>query len=318
MFCDADPVSRSNPTDCTAIGLARARAELRCRTPDQLSSAALREAWRRLHETWLAAKAAEIGIATASGFAIVATGSLARYEMLPYSDLDLLLLHDDMPAETVEKVAELLWYPLWDVNARLDHSVRTVAEALKVADADIFVDLGLLDARHIVGDERLSVRLLDGVRNQWRHGIRSRYDELVESTQSRWRRCGDIADRVEPDVKSGHGGLRDVQLLDALSAADLADSFTARGPGHGRGSVRGARRTLLDVRTEIHRTSGRENDVLRAQDADEISIALRFGGSFDLIRRVSDAANTISDRVDAALRAAADALRRCGMSAMRV
>lgn len=271
-----------------------------------------------MHETWLVDKAAEIGVTPASGFAIVATGSLGRHELLPCSDLDLLLLHDDKPVESVERVAELLWYPLWDANVRLDHSVRTVPEALEVAGTDIFADLGLLHARHIAGDERLSGRLLDGVRHQWRRGIRSRYDELVETTQSRWQRFGEIANGVEPDVKSGRGGLRDIQLIDALAVAQLADSFTACGPGHGRGSLRGARRTLLDVRTEIHRISGRGDDLLTVQDADEISVALRFGGSCDLVRRLADAANMISCRVDAAVQAAAHALLRRGMSTARV
>jgi [protein-PII] uridylyltransferase len=304
MSYSTDPVAQTYRTDCTAINLARARTELRSCTPDQLDSAALREAWRRLHETWLTAKAAEIGVAAASGFAIVATGSLGRDELLPCSDLDLLLLHDDMPVETVERVAELLWYPLWDANVRLDHSVRTVAEALEVAAANILADLGLLDARHIVGDERLSVQLRDGVRREWRYGIHSRYDELVETAQSRWQRCGEIAHAVEPDVKSGRGGLRDVQLLAALSLGHLTDGVTAGGPGDQRDALSGAHRTLLDVRTEIHRSSGRGDDLLTARDADAISVALRFGDSGDLVRRLSAAADTVSCRVDAVFEAA--------------
>jgi len=303
MSSSADPVPQTYGTDCTAIALARARTELRSCTPDQLDSAALREAWRRLHEAWLVAKAAEIGVAAASGFAIVATGSLGRDEFLPCSDLDLLLLHDDKPVEAVARVAELLWYPLWDANVRLDHSVRTVAEALEAAASDIRVDLGLLDARHIVGDERLSVHIRDGVRRQWRDGIRSRYAELLETARTRWQRCGEIAHSVEPDVKSGRGGLRDVQLLAALSLGRLADGVTARGPGGGEETLRGAHRTLLDVRTEIHRNSGRGHDVLMVQDAEAISVALRFQDSCDLAHRLSDAASTVSRHVDAVLTA---------------
>src|SRR6185437_16474274 len=109
-----------------------------------------------------------------SGFAIVATGGLGRGELVPYSDLDLTLLHDDMPPDVVTRVAELLWYPLWDANIRLDHSVRTVPEALQVAGHDISAGLAMLEARHITGDAELSSRLIDGARRQWRTGIASR------------------------------------------------------------------------------------------------------------------------------------------------
>ncbi len=91
-----------------------------------------------LHEFWLTSKGAELGIKPPhSGFAIVAVGGLGRGELLPYSDLDLILLHDDMPVERVSEVADGLWYPLWDANIPLDHSVRTVPQALQVAGEDV-------------------------------------------------------------------------------------------------------------------------------------------------------------------------------------
>lgn len=296
-------------SDTAATDLAAARQQLLSSTPDHLDAAALRQAWGELHEFWLAAKATEIGVTAGSGFAVVATGSLGRGELLPYSDLDLLLVHDDMSADVVGRVAESLWYPLWDSNIRLDHSVRTVAEAMRVAGDDISAGLAMLDARHIAGDERLSVRLVDGVRRQWRAEIRSRFGELVEATQSRWRRSGEIAHRAEPDLKCGRGGLRDVQLLEALAVAQLADRDA--------GSLADPYLTLLDVRTELHRVSGRGHDLLLAQYADEISTALHVGDRYDLARTLSDVARTVSYRVDAGLRTAANALPRRGVSAMR-
>src|SRR5271163_154730 len=117
-----------------------------------LDAARLRQAWLELHESWLAAKAAEIGITDSSGFAIIGVGGLGRRELLPYSDLDLVLLHDGKPADVLAQVADRLWYPLWDANIRLDHSVRTVGGALDVANADLLAALGMLEARHIAGD----------------------------------------------------------------------------------------------------------------------------------------------------------------------
>ncbi len=282
-----------------------------------LDAPALREALSDLHELWLTAKAGELGITEGSGFAIVATGGLGRREMVPYSDLDLMLLHDDMPAEAVTKVAEMLWYPLWDANIRLDHSVRTVAEALQVAGSDISAGLAMLEARHISGDSNMSAQLVDGARRQWRVGIASRFDDLVAQTRSRWQRSGQIAHRAEPDLKSGMGGLRDVQLLNALAIAQLADVYPSLAPDSPAGSLGAAHLAMLNVRTELHRVSKRGRDQLMAQYADEIGAALRIGDRFDLARLLSDAARTVSYYVDAGMRTAANALPRRGLAALR-
>ncbi|MBU3750895.1 MAG: [protein-PII] uridylyltransferase [Mycobacterium sp.] len=300
-----------------AKDLAAAHRQLLDGGQRRLDAASLREALLDLNKLWLTTKAVELGITDGSGFAIVATGGLGRREMVPYSDLDLMLLHDDMPAEAVGQVAELLWYPLWDANIRLDHSVRTVSEALQVAGADLAAGLAMLESRYIAGDEALSARLTGGARRQWRAGIASRFDELVEYTRARWQRAGQIAHRAEPDLKSGMGGLRDVQLLNALAIAQLADVYPSLAPDSPAGSLSAAHRTLVDVRTELHRASRRGRDQLLAQYADEIGAALRIGDRFELARALSDAARTVSYYVDAGLRTAANALPRRGLSALR-
>src|SRR5262245_8481516 len=175
-----------------ATDLAAASEQLLSGGARQLDSAALRHALLDLHDFWLTTKATEIGVTASSGFAIVATGGLGRRELLPYSDLDLMLLHDNVPQDIVGQVAEQLWYPLWDANIRIDHSVRTVPEALKVAGEDISAGLAMLEARHIAGDADLSSLLIGGARGQWRTGIAARFDELAEHTKARWQRSGQI------------------------------------------------------------------------------------------------------------------------------
>jgi [protein-PII] uridylyltransferase len=176
--------------------------------------------------------------------------------------------------------------------------------------------LGMLDARHIAGDARLSEELIAGARRQWRSAIRSRMDELVEMTHTRWQRCGRISQRAEPDLKSSRGGLRDVQLLDALGVAQLIDRHGMARPESPGGSLDDAYLTLLDVRTELHRVSGRGRDVLLAQFADEVSAALNFGDRFDLSRKLSGAGRTIAYHAETGLRTAQNALPRRGVSAL--
>jgi [protein-PII] uridylyltransferase len=319
-----DPAAGASRWEAPAAGssrpatdLSKAAAQLLNGGSKQLDSAALRDALLDLHEFWLATKAAEIGITATSGFAIVATGGLGRGELLPYSDLDLTLVHDNMAPDIVTQVAELLWYPLWDANISLDHSVRTVPEALQVAGEDISAGLAMLDARHIAGDSDLSALLVGGARRQWRTGIAPRFDELVEHTKARWERSGQIAHRAEPDLKNGRGGLRDVQLLNALAIAQLADVYPSRSLASPTGTLGDAHLALLNVRTELHRTSHRGREMLLAQYADEIGAALRIGDRFDLARMLSDAARTISYYVDAGLRTASNALPRRGFAALR-
>jgi [protein-PII] uridylyltransferase len=317
-----DPSAESLRWQAPAGGSSRPASDLVAATDQllsgrQLDAASLRDALLDLHEFWLTTKAVEIGITPTSGFAIVATGGLGRRELMPYSDLDLMLLHDNMPPNVVGQVADLLWYPLWDANIRLDHSVRTVAGALRVAKDDISAGLAMLEARHIAGDCELSAQLVSGARRQWRTGIRSRFDELVVLTHARWQRSGQIAHRAEPDLKCGRGGLRDVQLLNALAIAQLADQYSSRNPDSPLGSLASAHLALLNVRTELHRASGRGRELLLAQHADEIGAALRIGDRFDLARMISDAARTISYYVDAGLRTAANALPRRGLAALR-
>jgi len=290
-----------------ADDLVRARAVLLHPGPGQrrLSPEALRGALVDLHDFWLASRAATIGLT--EGVALVAVGALGRRELVPYSDLDLVLVHERRP--DADRLAEAMWYPLWDAGIGLDHSVRTPGQVVQVAATDLRAALGLLEARHLAGERALFDKVNAAVRQSWRAGIRGRFDELVTMTNSRWERNGDVAHRVEPDLKSGRGGLRDVYLLDALAAAQLIDRPAAE--------VATARLLLLDVRTELHRLAGRARDVLRAQDADDIAGQLELGDRFDLARALSGAARTIGYAVDVALRAARAALPRRGLSALR-
>ena len=81
------------------------------------------------------------------GVALVAVGGYGRRELLPRSDLDVLLLHGGR--DDIATIADRIWYPVWDSGAELDHAVRTVPQARRVAGGDLKVALGLLSARHV-------------------------------------------------------------------------------------------------------------------------------------------------------------------------
>ena len=86
-----------------------------------------------------------------SGYALIAVGGYGRSALCPGSDLDVVLLH--RRRRHVERIADAIWYTVWDTGLHLDHCVRTRSEAIEMAGSDMKVVLGLLDARHIAGDE---------------------------------------------------------------------------------------------------------------------------------------------------------------------
>lgn len=291
----------------TAADLMLARDRLLGRGPGQhrLGPAVLREALTDLHEFWLTAHASQAGIHDGTtGIALIAVGGLGRRELVPYSDLDLLLAHDGrQPA--IGRLAERLWYPLWNSGVGLDHSVRTVGEALDVAAGDLRTAFGLLDARHLAGDAELVERLAGSARSQWRTGVRKRLGELIESARARWRRTGEVAHWVEPDLKYGKGGLRDLAILDALAVAQLIDRPSEE--------VEAARALLLDARTELRRIAGRPRDVLRPQDGDEVGALLGIGDRFMLARALSGAGREVAYALDVGLRSTVPARKVLGV-----
>ncbi|WP_199430322.1 [protein-PII] uridylyltransferase [Qaidamihabitans albus] len=259
----------------------------------RLGASALRTALVDLYEFWLGRAATAAGVGTgAPGVALAAVGGLGRRELVPFSDLDLVLVHDGDPG--IGAVADALWYPLWDAGVGLDHSVRTPAEALQVAAGDLRTAMGLLDVRHLSGEQALTARLASAAREQWRRTARKRLPELADSARARWRRSGEVAQSAEPDLKYGRGGLRDLGLLDAFAAAQLTDR-----PGE---ELRAARELLLDVRTELRRELRRDRDVLGAADADAVAAELGLGDRFTLARRLSGAGRAVAYAVDVALR----------------
>ncbi|MGB3303486.1 MAG: [protein-PII] uridylyltransferase [Gordonia sp. (in: high G+C Gram-positive bacteria)] len=284
---------------------------------ESLTGARRRAAIGAVFEDWISERAKALGIVDQSGFAVVAVGSLGRNEMVGYSDLDLILVHDDRYPERLSQVADGLWYPLWDAGIKLDHSVRSVPDALRVTREDATAALGLLDSRFIAGDADLAGLMTTSVRNLWRSEARLRLPQVLEATQDRWRRSGDIAHRAEPDLKNGRGGLRDIQLLNALALAQLTDGLDRLDPGTEGSPLAQAYDFLLGVRDEAHRIAGRSRDQVRAQDADEIAEALGVGDRFELSRRISDAGRTASYAVDAGLRTAQNAVSRRGFSRLR-
>ncbi|MEH0975183.1 [protein-PII] uridylyltransferase [Micromonospora sp. CPCC 205546] len=281
--------------------------------------AAARAARADAYDRWLGAL-----LPRRPGVALVAVGGLGRRQCAPHGDLDLVLLHAGVPG--VDELAASVWYPVWDAGLRLDHSVRTVPEALSVAQDDVRVALGLLDARLVAGDAALADVLVRTAADHWRRTAVRQLPALRELTAARWAAHGELAFLLEGDLKEAAGGLRDVGILRAIATAGITDAL--------RPAVRAAHLRLLDTRDALHRQAGRRVDRLVAQERDGVAALLGLGqlppGAADparprqlppgapgapqragatvgdgdaLLRRVAGDARTVSHALDDALRA---------------
>jgi [protein-PII] uridylyltransferase len=245
-------------------------------------------------DAWLA----EVFPSHLPGVSLTAVGGLGRRDMAPYSDLDLVLLHNGTAG--IDRIASGLWYPIWDAKLGLDHSVRTLPEALSVACDDVKVALGLLDARHIAGDAALSAELIAAAADQWRRTAVRLLPQLKEITAARWATHGELAFLLEGDLKEAAGGLRDVTILRGIGRAGVADTM--------RPAVRAANLRLLDTRDALHLAVGRRVDRLVAQERAAVAELLDVDDGDALLRRVAGDARTVAHALDDAWRAA-DRLR---------
>jgi [protein-PII] uridylyltransferase len=231
------------------------------------------------------------------GTALAATGSLARGEMSPKSDLDLLLIHE--PDFDTSQVKDL-WYPVWDAKMRLDYAVRTPGECADIISADVTSALALLDIKHIRGNAELSEQARRLVLETWRREAKRNFNHLVDAAIARWRRSGSVVAMTHPDLKHGRGGLRDIDLVNALAFANLVD----------RAQLDTERALLNDVRTLLHVHAGRARDQLDPEFAVDVADDLGFTDRYELSRAIAAAAAKVDDAVTQALTIARNQMPR--------
>lgn len=237
------------------------------------------------------------------GVGLACVGSLARGDGGPLSDYDLVLVHQSRALDpaSLNALAERVWYPIWDAGVRLDHSVRTVAQCRSVASGDLSAAVGLLDISHVAGDEDVVNAARSTVAHDWRANARIRLPQLQEALAARHARQGDLAHLIERELKEARGGLRDMTVLRALTAAWLAD--------RPHGAVDAAYEKLLDVRDGIHVVTGRGRDRLGREDHDPIAALLGYQDADELLTDVSNAARVIAYSLDQTLRRASQSQR---------
>lgn len=242
--------------------------------PEKLQSTA---SWRRIQEEFLATGRAEgvlegltqatdaIALAAYGSTiepifpkftAMLAVGAYGRRETFPYSGADIVILHEaDPEAEPLKSALAEMVLRLWEAGLRLNYTPATVAECLGAREQNPELAVSLLDRRLLGGDAALAAKLESKLpATLAKHGQKLA-DYLCRSSQARHAKYGNTVHHVEPDVKDGPGGLRDIRLVDRLARLN---------PEHGAPGekLREAFALVSSARCFLHYHTGQDRNVL--------------------------------------------------------
>ena len=243
-----------------------------CWLTDCLVEAALHTA-----TTHLSPKGADPG-----AFALCAVGGYGRGEMAPHSDVDLLFLANSRISPDLEALIEIVLYLLWDLHLKVGHSSRTIRDCLKLGAEDYTIRTALLEMRFLTGKRSLATDLEGRLWSDLFRGSEKQFVEAkLNERQARHTRQGGQRYMVEPNVKEGKGGLRDLQGLYWIAKYVHAVSntsqlvtlgvFTKEEYAH----FRKADEFLWAVRCHLHLIAGRAMDQLTFDL--QVEVAERMG-----------------------------------------
>lgn len=220
---------------------------------------------------------------SAEKLSVVAVGGYGRGEMAPFSDVDLLFLFPYKQTPWGEQVVEYMLYLLWDLGLKVGHATRSVDECIRLSLGDITIRTAILEQRWIWGDQDLAAQL----KSRFQSDVVAKtgpdfIEKKLAERDDRHRRMGDSRYVVEPNVKEGKGGLRDLHTLVWITKyvygiQDTAELIT-RGLLHAEEHRRfvQAMEFLWTVRIHLHYLANRPEERLTFDMQTEIAKALGY------------------------------------------
>ncbi len=212
--------------------------------------------------------------------ALIAVGGYGRGELHPASDVDVLILTRDDPEALAAPIGELVMF-LWDIGLEIGHSVRSLAQTLEEAEADVTVITNLMESRHLAGEPGLfdTLRTLTGPDKLWPSD--QFFAAKIAEQQDRHRKFGDTAYNLEPNIKENPGGLRDIQMIDWVAKRHFGAQRMSGLVEHGfltdaeYKALKSGQALLWRIRFALHLLTGRHEDRLLFEHQREL--ARQFG-----------------------------------------
>ncbi|MEY3081361.1 MAG: hypothetical protein RJA94_1346 [Pseudomonadota bacterium] len=215
--------------------------------------------------------------------AVVAVGGYGRGTLAPGSDIDLLFVLPARQTERVQNIVEFLLYCLWDTRQKVGHATRSIDECIRLAKSDNTILTAILEARYICGNEALFERLVTEFRREIvSKGAKDFISDKLGERDLRHLKVGESRYIVEPDVKDGKGGLRDLNTLFWIAkyiyATNSTDELAENGAfSHEElASFKKCERFLWAVRCHLHFLSRRGNDRLSFDRQSDIAERLGY------------------------------------------
>jgi [protein-PII] uridylyltransferase len=214
--------------------------------------------------------------------AVMAVGGYGRGEMAPYSDVDLLFVTPWKMTGKIESIIESTLYMLWDLRLKVGHASRTIKECLRLGKEDFTIRTTFLEMRYLAGDAALASELQDTLRDQLFAGTSSEFIEAkLDERATRHRKQGGQRYMLEPNVKEGKGGLRDLQTLYWITKYLYGIDDVAALVGRGLftqdefDAFDAAERFLWSIRCHLHLIANRAQDQLTFDM--QVQVAERMG-----------------------------------------
>ncbi len=214
---------------------------------------------------------------------VFATGGYGRAALAPSSDIDLLFVRQYKQTPWAESVIEFMLYALWDMGLKVGHAFRTPEECVRLSRSDVTIKTSLLDARFLFGDAQLGKSMQEKFKADCLEGRAADFiaDKLAER-DARHKRHGDTRYLVEPNVKDGPGGLRDLQTIFWIAkhmfGGETLEEVLDAGPftDHERRAFLRAGRFLWTVRCHLHFITGRAEERISFDLQPELAARLGY------------------------------------------